>query len=91
MARRRGEVGDDGVEGENGTGELAAVWIPAFAGMTGVEGGNDGVKIGNNGAITGIFAPSAITASSRLRAIASNSLCQPAANSPIRPSGAGIW
>ena len=31
----------------------AALWIPAFAGMTGVEGGNDGITIGNDGVIIG--------------------------------------
>ena len=25
--------------------QFAALWIPAFAGMTGVEGGNDGAAI----------------------------------------------
>ena len=32
-----------------------AVWIPAFAGMTGLENGNDGGEIWDDGATTAIF------------------------------------
>ena len=33
-----------------GRSQVATLWIPAFAGMTGVESGNDGVEIENGGA-----------------------------------------
>ena len=45
----------------------AIVWIPAFAGMTGVEGGNDGVEVegGNNvqkiGVVSAIIVHSSLT------------------------------